>query len=300
MFGYVTVASSAMTKEQQERYRAYYCGLCHALKQRHGAIGRMTLSYDLTFLYLLLSSLYEPHEAVSAARCVPHPIKPHPLLQNELSDYCCDMNLALAYHKCLDDWQDDRSIMSRAEAGLLKRSYDEVCVRYPDTCREIERCISELTALERAGEPSPDAGANLMARMLGKVYHFRDDLWGDTLVHIGEGLGRFIYVMDAYEDLSADKRRGRYNPLLALSTHPDYEERMKDTLTLLIAESTDAFETLPLVKDMDILRNILYAGCWSRYASIVERRERKRGVPVPRKDGRKSTTPAAEHKEDGA
>ena len=109
MFGYVTIAAGALTQEQRERYRAYYCGLCHALKHRYGALGRMTLSYDITFLYLLLSSLYEPDEIRGTARCLPHPFRPHAYVQSELCDYCCDMNLALAYHKCLDDWQDEKN-----------------------------------------------------------------------------------------------------------------------------------------------------------------------------------------------
>ena len=96
MFGYVTIAAGALTQEQRERYRAYYCGLCHALKHRYGALGRMTLSYDITFLYLLLSSLYEPDEIRGTARCLPHPFRPHAYVQSELCDYCCDMNLALA------------------------------------------------------------------------------------------------------------------------------------------------------------------------------------------------------------
>ena len=87
MFGYVTIAAGALTPEQQARYRAFYCGLCHALGRRHGQLGRMTLSYDATFLYLLLTSLYEPETAESTARCLPHPFKPHAYVQNELADY---------------------------------------------------------------------------------------------------------------------------------------------------------------------------------------------------------------------
>ena len=297
MFGYVTIAAGALTPEQQARYRSFYCGLCHTLKERYGVMGRMTLSYDVTFLYLLLSSLYEPEAQSGQARCLPHPLKPHAFVQNELCGYCCDMNIALAYHKCLDDWQDERSLAGRAEAGLLKKAYLRVQERYPEKCAEIEKCLRELKVIEQTGEPSPDAGANLSARMLGVIYRYREDLWGDTLGRIGEGLGRFIYLMDAYDDLEGDKRHGRYNPLVALSGQDDYEERVKESLTLLIAESTDAFETLPLVQDMDILRNILYAGCWSRYELKRQRRERGRGVPAPRKEG--GCTHAAKHKEDG-
>ncbi|MBR3874279.1 MAG: hypothetical protein IKJ26_08930 [Clostridia bacterium] len=272
MFGYVTIAAGALTPEQQVRYRAFYCGLCHALGRRHGQLGRMTLSYDATFLYLLLTSLYEPETAEGSARCLPHPFKPHAYVQNELADYCCDMNIALAYHKCLDDWQDDHSLTGRAEAALLKQAYDRVYSLYPDKCREIERCLKAISALEKSGESSPDTGANLSARMLGVIYRFREDMWADALVALGEGLGRFVYLMDAYDDLEADLKKGRYNPLCAYHDRDDYETFVKDSLTLLIGEATEAFETLPLVQDMDILRNILYSGCWSRYQLKQQKR----------------------------
>lgn len=296
MFGYVTIAAGALTQEQRDRYRAAYCGLCHTLDRRYGAIGRFTLSYDLTFLYLLLSSLYEPEETLDNARCLPHPIKTHNYMHNELADYCCDMNIALAYHKCLDDWRDDHSLIARAQARLLKEAYERVEALYPQKCREIEQCLSELGKLESQGEPLPDAAANLSAHMLGTIYRYRDDLWTDTLGRIGEGLGRFIYVMDAYDDLEGDKRHHRYNPLLSLSECEDYETRIKETLTMLIAECTDAFETLPLVKDMDILRNILYAGCWTRYEQKHMTRGRREIAPrMERTADQKSA-----HKEDGA
>ena len=136
--------------------------------------------------------------------------------------------------------------------------------------------------------------------MLGAIYRYREDLWADTLQRIGEGLGRFIYLMDAYDDLEADLRRGRYNPLKDMSLQDDYEDRVLESLTLLIAESTDAFETLPLVKDMDILRNILYAGCWTRYRQKQMRRGRRQGVPAPRKESTADHGSAQRHKEDGA
>lgn len=151
LFGYVTIAAGALTPEQQARYRSFYCGLCHTLKERYGVMGRMTLSYDVTFLYLLLSSLYEPEAQSGQARCLPHPLKPHAFVQNELCGYCCDMNIALAYHKCLDDWQDERSLAGRAEAGLLKKAYLRVQERYPEKCAEIEKCLRELKVIEQTG-----------------------------------------------------------------------------------------------------------------------------------------------------
>jgi len=290
LFGYITIAPGSLSEERQARYRAFYCGLCHALKVRHGALGQVTLSYDATFLYLLLSSLYEPAETAGTLRCAPHPVKPHDYVDNELAAYCCDMNIALAYHNCLDDWEDDRSLAGRTEAALLKKAYERVYKQYPDKCREIELCLKESSALEKSGEATLDGMANLSGRMLGTLYRYRDDLWAGTLDRMGQALGRFIYVMDAYDDLEKDERKNRFNALKAFHQREDYEAFVKESLTLLIAECTDAFETLPLVQDMDILRNILYAGCWTRYQQKQLKRERKQGIPAQR----------GKRKEDGA
>ncbi|MDD6142819.1 MAG: DUF5685 family protein [bacterium] len=284
MFGYITIAPGTLAPERQERYRAHYCGLCRTLGTRFGAVGQMTLSYDVTFLYLLLSSLYEPEEQAGTERCVPHPFKPHGYVLNELADYCCDMNIALAYHKCMDDWQDDSSLIGRGEAALLRKGYLEVQKRYPEKCRQIEKCLQELHQLEVRKDATLDDAANLSARMLGILYRYQEDLWADTLERMGQALGRFIYLMDAYDDLDKDMRKNRFNALRHYRSQPDYEAFVKESLTLLIAECTDAFETLPLVQDMDILRNILYAGCWTRYQQKQLKRERKNGTPDRRKE----------------
>ncbi len=288
MFGYVTIATSGLSKDRQERYRAMYCGLCHTLGKRFGPVGQMTLSYDVTFLYLLLSSLYEPEETQSTQRCIPHPLHVHPYVRNELADYCCDMNLALAYHKCMDDWQDDRSPLSRAEVALLKKGYQQVAARYPEKCRAIESCLRELSELEKSGEGTLDAAANVSARMLGVIYRYQEDIWADELEQMGQCLGRFIYLMDAYDDLPADIRKKRFNPLREYQANEDYESFVKESLMMLIGECTEIFEALPLVQDMDILRNILYAGCWTRYEQLQQKRNKS--VPAKRTD----------HKEDGA
>ena len=288
MFGYVTIAAAGLNKDRQERYRSMYCGLCHTLGKRFGAVGQMTLSYDVTFLYLLLSSLYEPAEIHGCERCVPHPLHTHPYVQNELADYCCDINFALAYHKCMDDWQDDRSLLSYAEVALLKKGYQQVEQRYPDKCRAIECCLRELSQLEKSSCATLDAATNISAKMLGMIYRYQEDLWADELERMGQCLGRFIYLMDAYDDLPADIRKKRFNPLRSYQDNTDYEKFIKESLTMLIGECAEAFETLPLVQDMDILRNILYAGCWTRYELLAQKRNKS--VPAKRTD----------HKEDGA
>lgn len=277
MFGYVTINPAELGEAGRARYESYYCGLCRTLKARYGNLGRVTLSNDLTFLYVLLSSLYEPPETRATARCLPHPIKAREGVHNALADYCADMNIALAYHKCLDDWKDEHSLAGRAEAGMLRNAYRKVEALYPEKCAAIEQCLTDIGALERESLSEPDAPANLTARMLGEVFVYRNDEWSAPLRVIGEGLGRFIYLMDAYDDLPADLHRGRYNPLARFHSQPDYETLVRDSLNLVIAECAQAFELLPLVQDVEILRNILYSGVWVRFLQKRAKADRAQG-----------------------
>lgn len=274
VFGYVITNHESLPQERQQRFRAFYCGLCGVLQARHGFAGSATLSYDLTFLAVLLNALYEEGERSGHARCLPHPLKRHDYIETPQMAYVADMNVALAYHKCLDNWLDDRSVPSAAEAKLLERAYRRVEQDYPGKCRAIEKWLDEIHAIEGQGLEQIDPPVNSTGRMLGELFTLRpNDPWAPLLREVGDGLGRFIYFMDAYEDLPEDFKKRRYNPLKAFHERPDYEEMCKSVLTMMIADATSAFEQLPILLDADILRNILYSGVWSKYAYLQKKRE---------------------------
>ena len=93
-------------------------------------------------------------------------------------------------------------------------------------------------------------------------------------------LGKFVYLMDAYEDLEKDRADGTYNPLLSSSSRPDFEDWMKKILTMMMAECAAEFERLPVLKDLAILRNILYAGVWTKYDLIHQKRTGENHGPL--------------------
>ena len=119
MFGFVAANVSELNPEQKLRYNAVYCGICRQIRLRHSQIARLGLRYDMAFLAMLLMSLYEPEEESGHRACMLHPIKPKPWLDNEYIRYAADMNVALAYYKSLDDWNDDRSLPAKTCAWLV-------------------------------------------------------------------------------------------------------------------------------------------------------------------------------------
>lgn len=275
MFGYVMINREALSEAERGRFSAYYCGLCRALGNRYGTTGRLALSFDMTFLAILLSSLYEPETHSGRSRCIVHPNKRHDFLENPFIDYAADMTIALAYHKALDDWQDEKKLSGKSQARLLHARYRRIEDLYPRQLLKIAQSMKRLDALEQSHCQAIDPPANAFGDMLGEIFVYKKDMWSDTLRQTGSALGRFIYLMDAYDDLDADRKKGRYNPLVALSGQPDFEQRTHSYLTLLLGEGTVAFEQLPLVEDLSILRNILYSGVWTKYQTIQRKRQGK-------------------------
>ena len=96
MFGYVIANPDSLTPEQLARYKSCYCGLCRTLKARHGSVSRLTLTYDMTFLVLLLESMYEPEAETGEERCIAHPVHPHGWSASAVTEYAADMNILLA------------------------------------------------------------------------------------------------------------------------------------------------------------------------------------------------------------
>ena len=121
MFGYVTIYRKGLAKEELDRYQTYYCGLCQALGRRYGLPGQLTLSYDMAFVAMLLSALYEPETRFGTGRCAPHPLRARPRADNEFQDYAADMTVLLAYYNFLDDWQDDHRRASLRQAQKLEK-----------------------------------------------------------------------------------------------------------------------------------------------------------------------------------
>jgi hypothetical protein len=267
MFGYVSVSSKELNKEQLQRYNSIYCGICRRIREQASQTARLSLSYDMAFLALLLMSLYEPEEESGPNACCLHPIKKKPWVDNAHIRYAADMNVALAYFNCLDDWQDDGKPSAKMMAGALEKSYLEIARRYSRQCAAIEDCITELSRLEKENCSNPDEVAGCFGRLMGELLVYEEDLWSPTLREMGMALGRFIYLADAAIDYRKDRRKKKYNPYLSMGTGEDWP-RWEEYLVLTMSRCTDYYERLPLVQDKALLDNILYSGVWTNFGRL--------------------------------
>ena len=270
MFGYVRPVLETLKDEEKARYQAAYCGLCQALGHRYGLAARGSVTYDMTFLALLLSSLYEPKEELHTMHCVHHRCKEEQYVSNEMIDYAADLTVALLFHKCADNWRDDRNIASKLYQAMLKKSYRQAKLIHPREVLQIEKCMRTITALEKIPEAAPEAAVNLFSTLLGNLLDIRQDQWSDSLQMFGCSLGKFVYMMDATVDYDDDRKSGKTNPVIALELTP---ERMESMLEMMLAPAAESFERLPLVQDIEILRNTLYAGVWQEYHRMMQKRK---------------------------
>lgn len=273
MFGYIAVNREDLKVKELDRYQAWYCGLCHALHKRSGRAGQLTLTYDMTFLAILLSSLYEQPAKEREGRCIPHPSKRHKRLVSRMTGYTADMNVLLACGNLMDDWEDDRKISGLVLSKALERRLDSIRKRYPRQAEAVDTYMSSLAACEARGEEDIEAAAVLTGHMLAEIFAVRKDVWTPYLKRMGFYLGKFVYLIDAYEDVEKDMESGSYNPLKGLYEREDFDEICRQMLMMQISECCRAFEVLPVIEDAGILRNILYSGVWTRFAAIYRKRQ---------------------------
>ena len=269
MFGYVTVNGKELTREQQDRYGSVYCGICRSIRDQSGQIARLGLSYDTAFLALLLMSLYEPDEVSGKNSCMMHPIKRRPWVDNPYIRYSADMNVALAYYNCLDDWQDDGKHSARMMANALEKQLPDIEKRWPRQCGAIRECLTRLSALEKENCANPDLPAGVFGELMAELMVYDEDLWAPTLRQMGCALGRFLYLLDAALDYDKDKRKGKYNPFLAMNMGKNWR-KWEEYLVLTMGRCTAHYEKLPLVQDKALLDNILYSGVWCSYRKREE------------------------------
>ncbi len=277
MFGYIYVNEQELKLKEYTAYRGFYCGLCRNLHLKYGRTAQMMLNYDLTFLALLLTGLYEPETQQEQRRCVPHPVHRHLMAGNAAVDYAADMCVLLSWQKLRDDWEDERSLARRAAAARLHPAYRRLADAYPRQTKALEENIQALRAAEQGGVYDIDAVSGLTGKFLAEIFVWKEDAWARDLRTMGFYLGKFIYLMDALEDRKKDAKRGNYNLFAqdGVIWGTGREKEIEAVLTDMMAKAARAFERLPVIEHAEIIHNILYSGVWCKYAALRAQAQRK-------------------------
>lgn len=273
MFGYVVTNESELKIKDYDTYRSYYCGICSSLN-RFGLAGKVTLSYDMVFVAMLLSDLYDEETTPVAKRCLVHPIKAPLRSFNKYVDYAADMTILLAYYQCKDHWQDNHNLAYKLEGDLLSNKAKFIFAKWPRQSQAVQRYISGLQEMEKSKDCDPEDVASLTGSMMAELLVYKEDEWSATLRTLGYFLGKYVYIMDAFDDIDKDIRKDNFNPFANSYDPATFEDTVANILTANLAECANAFDRLPLVEYADILKNIIYSGLWIRFDQIKAARRK--------------------------
>lgn len=216
MFGYVRPSLSRLSEEDKRRFHAVYCGLCRALEARCGTAARFILNYDFAFLAVLLSPPQAPEPLHRA--CMAHPVAGRDYFP--LSDalaLAADCSVILAWWQIQDAIRDHgaaESVKYRAAAAALGGAYRRAGQARPDFDRATRDHLERLARLEEERCPSIDRAAEEFAALLGAIgRQVEDPVLSRVLEQMLYHLGRWVYLIDAADDLQKDAVSGNYNPV---------------------------------------------------------------------------------------
>ncbi|MDD6484056.1 MAG: DUF5685 family protein [Clostridiales bacterium] len=281
MFGYVTASQEQLGEENFEIFCAYYCGLCRAMGKCCSQASRLSLSYDINFLAIMLSSVTDSKLKTREKRCVVHPIKKRKsAVGDTVLDYSACMGVLLSYLKMADDWHDDKSPKALLAMLVLRGGVRRARRQYPREYLYIRQMLCDLSALEKEGCTELDRVCDCFAKILEKLFapeFITEDNVRRPLAWFGYNLGRWIYVIDAINDLDEDYKSGAYNPFLA-GFSGDLEmykrELLKNqsmTLTMALNNASGAFDLLEPNKNRDLLHKIIYGSLYIKQNTILNK-----------------------------
>lgn len=271
MFGYVKIERAELRVREYEYYRAAYCGLCRSMGKCTGQCSRLTLSYDIAFLAQVRMALVGTVPQFKKRRCMVHPFRARMMMeQNAELSFAADASALLAYEKCRDDVADKRGfgkLVAVVKKILLRSAYCRARKRHPSLAARLREKLTALAALEGERRATVDEPAAIFGEILAALF-------GDELPHeaarvakaLGMKIGRFIYILDAIDDIERDGKSGNYNPVLLLfGAKPTAEQKqmLEDALLSLLddaATALDLVEEGTLFARRAVLENILYLG----------------------------------------
>ena len=275
MFGYVKIFKDELKVKDYNLFKAYYCGLCQTIKREYGFPARYFLSYDVTFLAILLVAVAEKEPSFSPIRCLANPTIRRPAMGgDEVLSYASAVNVLLAWFKLKDDWNDNHSIKASLLMPFMVKKCKKAKKRHPALYEKISGGIASLSALEREGCREPDqvaaAFGNLMADIFDSPFT-QDSERRRIMAHCGYLLGRFIYLLDAWADRSEDAKKHTYNPFL-LAKEPT-KETMRLSLEYTLAELGNSLGLLQTQRNREILENVIYLGLKKALEDVFQGRQ---------------------------
>jgi hypothetical protein len=272
MFGYVRYSKLDLTYREHNRYKAYYCGFCRQIKQNFGEITRLTVNYDLVFLAILLSGIYGATDNSEELLCFLKPLKKKKIIRNAYIDYASFINVLLVYYKCMDDYADNNSLIARLGAVVLYKNFAKARAKYPDKEKILREGLQKIQQLESSEKACLDDLSEIFGSIFGELYVYSNhDENAAILRRIGYLIGKFIYILDCYDDLPQDIKKKRFNPLIGIDPLMVFDKIEQEVYNI-------SNELEKIISDSDIkhsgglISNIVKLGLRNKARSVLQKR----------------------------
>lgn len=270
MFGYIRPLECELKVREQAEYRGYYCGLCKTIGARYGQIERLTLSYDCAFLAALLSAI-SGGAGFTRGNCGPRCYRGKRPIANRSGalEYAADVNILLAWHQAADDVADEKSAKALAARAALSRASHKAAKRHPALDRSIRENMERLKACETeriasTDEPSDAFGKTLSAVILNApTLPQSERAAADWMFY---NLGKWVYLMDAWDDREKDEKSGSYNPFLLTGMDA---QRAEFYLNITRGEAEKGYDLIGFSQPGGLIDNIMRLGLRSAQMRVL-------------------------------
>lgn len=279
MFGYIRPLKAELKVREYEQYKSCYCALCHTLHERYGWISRFVLNYDFTFLAMLLWQSEDEPE-YRCARCTASPFKKKTYCVSvHALEICAANSVILSWWKLKDNINDEgfiKTLRDRLLLILLRKAYKKAARDNPAFEENVRLSLEELRALEKTDSSSLDACADKFAKITALAAETAGDARYRPLAQLLYHTGRFIYIIDACDDLQEDWRSGSFNPVARrfnIDNGKLTDAHIKELQTTLMhscAIISAAYELLPENTWSPVTRNIIYLGMPSVATQVLD------------------------------
>lgn len=271
MFGYVKTDKPEMKIKEYEAYRGLYCSLCKAMGKHFGVFSRLTLSYDITFLVLVRLSFSGTLPCFDSGRCAFNPTKKCNYCTNAEEElrYASAVAMMMFYHKVRDNINDGSVLKKLLMYLLLPWStlkYKKAKKMYGEIAGIVSECMSKQADAEKKNSSLTDEASHQSAEALGRIAAYNMNDPEGNIYRFGYGIGKWVYLTDAFDDIEKDIKSGSYNVFVNKYnlTYDNYTQQIKSEITATINMCSvlfiNAYESIENKSLSPIMENIIYEG----------------------------------------
>ena len=279
MFGYVIIDKPNILIKDYQTYRSYYCGLCKAIGKRTGQLMRFSLNYDIVLLALLAYNYEDKDPIFKTGHCPVHPVKKIEYVDDEeIFGKISDVNTILGYYKVNDDVVDEGK--HKGIKACLKGYYKKAAKRLPDFAESVKTGYEKLREKEKKLEDA-ETIADVFGQMLMKSADAVTDKTDALLRRLLYNVGKWIYVIDAVDDVKKDYEKHNFNPFLREikswddTVYDEVEQKARPILYECIASVRECYDKMHIEISEGALSNIIYMGLQTRTENVLKNRGQK-------------------------